>query len=228
MYRLVGSILAFTLVGISAFCGDYTSLEPAQPEIHISEYPSTPRTMFSDPPTTGPPLREPDMGWVADALTSMTLDEKIGQMIITSYHYSGEALIDNYHVGGFIFLGNGQDAGNIVSSVNRLQNYSSFPSYDRIIVLGYDWYKIASSTHTSLIYDLCALDVPVMYVGFGAPYHYLQIPGVDAFYCGYASVPAMQEVAVEVLTGERTARGELPVIVEGINGYPLFQGLLMH
>lgn len=80
-----------------------------------------------DAPTTGPPLCEPDMVWVNDTLASMTLDEKIGQMLISSQHSSGETLINYYKVGGFIFTGNGQLAENIVSSVNRLQNYSKMP-----------------------------------------------------------------------------------------------------
>lgn len=102
------------------------------------------------------------------------------------------------------------------------------PSYDRIVVAGYDWYRILSSSQVSLINKLCAGDVPVIYVGFGAPYHYTQIPGVDAFYCGYSSVDLMQEVAVEVLMGARPALGTLPVDVEGlpipsrVSGYFLF------
>jgi hypothetical protein len=54
----------------------------------------------------------------------------------------------------------------------------------------------------------------VIYVSFGAPYHYLQIPGVSAFYCGYASTEQMQEVAVEVLVGERKPLGDPPVSLE--------------
>lgn len=102
------------------------------------------------------------------------------------------------------------------------------PSYDRIVVAGYDWYRIMSSSQVSLINKLCAGDVPVIYVGFGAPYHYTQIPGVDAFYCGYSSVDLMQEVAVEVLMGARPALGTLPVDVEGlpipsrVSGYIMF------
>ena len=61
---------------------------------------------LADSPPPGPPLREPDMVWVNNALSSMTLEEKIGQMIVTSYHSSGEFLIDQYKVGGFVFLGN--------------------------------------------------------------------------------------------------------------------------
>lgn len=114
-----------------------------------------------------------------------------------------------------------------VSQSERNTILSMAPSFDIVIVAGYDWYKIASSSQVDLINALCALDVPIIYVGFGAPYHYLQIPGVDAFYCGYASVPAMQEVAVEVLTGQRTPKGRLPVHVEGLTSYPFFSGWII-
>ncbi|MBN1902230.1 hypothetical protein JW926_12975 [Candidatus Sumerlaeota bacterium] len=87
---------------------------------------------------------------------------------------------------------------------------------DKVVVAGYDWYKIASSDQVDFINALCELSVPVIYVGFGAPYHYLQIPGVDAFYCGYSSVDAMQEVAVERLLGEASPLGDLPVYIPGL------------
>ncbi len=115
-----------------------------------------------------------------------------------------------------------------VSSSIHDQIIASAPLYDKVVIAGYDWYKILSSSQVTLINDLCALSVPVIYVGFGAPYHYVQIAGVDAFYCGYASVPAMQEVAVEVLTGQRTAVGTLPVEVEGLPKFPSFEGWIMN
>jgi beta-glucosidase-like glycosyl hydrolase len=87
---------------------------------------------------------------------------------------------------------------------------------DKVVVAGYDWYKIMSNDQVDLINDLAALEVPVIYVAFGAPYHYLQIPEVDAFYCGYSSVDAMQEVAVEALLGERDIEGALPVYIVGL------------
>lgn len=88
---------------------------------------------------------------------------------------------------------------------------------DKVVVAGYDWYKIMSNDQVDLINDLAALEVPVIYVAFGAPYHYLQIPGVDAFYCGYSSVDAMQEVAAETLLGEREPEGVLPVYIPSLS-----------
>lgn len=95
------------------------------------------------------------------------------------------------------------------------QILSEAPDFDIVIVAGYDWWKISSQNQADLINALCELDVPVVYVDFGAPYHYLQIPNVDAIYCCYASVIQMQETAVDVLLGNKKALGELPVNVNG-------------
>lgn len=104
-----------------------------------------------------------------------------------------------------------------VTTAERNAILGLVPTVDIVVIAGYDWYKIMSQSQVNLINDLCALTKPVIYVSFGAPYHYLQIPNVDAFYCGYASVPQMQEVAVKVLIGERQAVGKLPVYVEGLS-----------
>jgi len=109
-----------------------------------------------------------------------------------------------------------QIVGTSLSTSERQAIVNDALLHDKVIVLGYDWTEIASSNQVTLINDLAATSVPVIYVAFGAPYHYLQIPGVDAFYCGYSSVDAMQEVAVEVLTGQRQAVGVLPVQVAGL------------
>ncbi|MBN1900767.1 hypothetical protein JW926_05505 [Candidatus Sumerlaeota bacterium] len=117
---------------------------------------------ISDSPTSGPPLREPNMTWVEDTMSSMTLDEKIGQLIISSQHSSGESLIDNYKVGGFIFLGNGQNAGNIVNSVNRLQEYSPFPLWFAIDSEAGLGARVANATIFPLIMASGAADDPAL------------------------------------------------------------------
>lgn len=117
---------------------------------------------FSDSPTTGPALNEPDMVWVENTLASMTLDEKVGQMIVTSDHANGESHIDNYKVGGFVFLGNGQLASNIVASVNRLQNYAPLGllfSIDSEPGLGG---RVSDATIFPLIMALGAADDPAL------------------------------------------------------------------
>jgi len=101
-------------------------------------------------------------------------------------------------------------------------------NYDKIVVICYDWTKMASETQVALVNDLAKLSVPVIYISFGAPYHYMQIPNVDAFYCGYSSVEAMQEVAVEVLSGKREAIGRIPVCVPGLKSLCNSDGWLFY
>lgn len=103
-----------------------------------------------------------------------------------------------------------------VSASEKLDIIEEALENDKVIVLGYDWYKIMSDDHVDLINQLSDTDIPVIYVSFGAPYHYTQIPEVDAFYCGYASVDAMQETAVEVLLGFREPVGDIPVNIPGL------------
>ncbi|GAB4313437.1 MAG: glycoside hydrolase family 3 N-terminal domain-containing protein [Candidatus Sumerlaeia bacterium] len=104
-----------------------------------------------------------------------------------------------------------------VSSSLRNDIVAQASGMDVVVVAGYDWYRIAQNSQVTLIKALAALNVPVIYVSFGAPYHFLQIPEVDAFYCGYASPQPMQEVAAEVLLGRRKAVGILPVYLSGID-----------
>jgi len=101
------------------------------------------------------------------------------------------------------------------TSWNNIVN--SAAASDKVIILGYDWYKIMSNDQVNLINTLTAKSTPVIYISFGAPYHYAQIPDVDAFYCGYASVDAMQEVAVDVLTGKLEQKGGIPVCIPGLD-----------
>lgn len=80
------------------------------------------------PLTPGTPLREADTQWIEATLAGMTLDEKIGQMIMPG-HTAGTAagLIANYHVGGFIFQGNSNTAPAVQAATNNLQLLSPVP-----------------------------------------------------------------------------------------------------
>ena len=100
--------------------------------------------------------------------------------------------------------------------------------YDKVVIIGYDWYKIFSADQVALINALPQLTVPIIYISFGAPYHFNQIPDVDAFYCGYASVDAMQEVAVDVLTGKLEQRGGIPVCIPGLDALCFTTGWLFY
>lgn len=98
-----------------------------------------------------------------------------------------------------------------VSDESHQQILRDAAAFDKIVVLGYDWHSIANQSQVDLINALCDAPASVIYVSFGAPYHHAQIPNVDAFFCGYASVHDMQRVAVEVLLGDRIASGHSPV-----------------
>ncbi|MCX7625372.1 MAG: hypothetical protein N2Z21_04095, partial [Candidatus Sumerlaeaceae bacterium] len=73
-------------------------------------------------------LRAPDNQWVENTLASMTLDEKLGQMIMPSYSSTtADSLVANQRVGGFIFLGNNNTASALLSATNHLQSVTSVP-----------------------------------------------------------------------------------------------------
>jgi len=74
-------------------------------------------------------LRPANMEWVNETLANMTLDQKIGQMIMIWYS-SGTSLSDvvQYHVNGCIFSSaNISGAAAIVSAVNQLQAAATTP-----------------------------------------------------------------------------------------------------
>jgi beta-N-acetylhexosaminidase len=117
-------------VGAAFFCGVVSGI-PAQTALDLEALAArdvkAPATkLVIEPPTTPPALRDPDLEWVEETLAGMTLDEKIGQMIMPQY-LSGSASsnLSTYHVGGFIFLRTGKDT--ILSATNSLQGESDVP-----------------------------------------------------------------------------------------------------
>jgi len=81
------------------------------------------------PAIEGPAIRDPNMTWVNDTLAAMTLEQKIGQMIM-AWASPGDTTtsvnqINNYHVGGFIYSKNYGD--DIRIATNYLQTVSPIP-----------------------------------------------------------------------------------------------------
>ena len=78
MKRALIGILLFLHLSFFCFAGTCVLLDL----VSVDDVLSQPITGFrvSDSPTTGPPLRDPDMEWVENSLTSMTLQEKVGQI----------------------------------------------------------------------------------------------------------------------------------------------------
>lgn len=100
------------------------SLQPMQ-----AEAPQPRQFATRDTVTTGQPLRPVDTAWVESTLASMSLDKKIGQMIMPGYlnDSAAQSLIQVYHVGGFIFQGNNNTAPAVQSATNYLQSISPTP-----------------------------------------------------------------------------------------------------
>lgn len=84
-----------------------------------------------------------------------------------------------------------------------------------IVVAGFDSWRINAPAQVELIRAFAAAGRRVVYTSFGTPYHLMQVPEVDSFFCGFGSLPVIQEVAAEVLLGRREAVGRLPVTVQG-------------
>lgn len=81
-----------------------------------------------EPVQPGPPLREPDTAWIESTLASMTLDEKVGQMIMPGYSPStADGMVNDWHVGGFIFQGNNNTAMPVMNATNYLQGITNVP-----------------------------------------------------------------------------------------------------
>lgn len=78
-------------------------------------------------PFTPPALRDPDEQWIETTLASMTLEEKVGQMIMpqVSSISGGQSAISSYSVGGFVFLRT--DDEDVLSITNALQQSSDVP-----------------------------------------------------------------------------------------------------
>jgi beta-N-acetylhexosaminidase len=76
-----------------------------------------------------PTVKESDL--IKKQINSMTLEEKIGQMLIVgvegeNFNGSMEKMIVNYHVGGFIFMGKSvKNAGQLLKLVNSIKAANS-------------------------------------------------------------------------------------------------------
>lgn len=100
-----------------------SSIEAAKPLMSQTTPRSTP------PPPSHAPLRPPDLNWVNTTLAAMTLDQKIGQMIMPGFSTiaTAKTAITDQYVTGFLFTGNGNTAADLRSKTNELQQFSSFP-----------------------------------------------------------------------------------------------------
>ncbi|MEQ8820700.1 MAG: glycoside hydrolase family 3 N-terminal domain-containing protein [Sumerlaeia bacterium] len=85
---------------------------------------------------------------------------------------------------------------------------------DRVVVTSRTWRPNNSSGQDALLRDLVAIDTPLIYLSFGSPYHDLNVPGLENFFCGFSSHYSTQRHAVDVLFGEAEAQAPWPVEVD--------------
>lgn len=88
--------------------------------------------------------KETDSDNISDKIKEMTLDEKIGQLVITGVdgytaNEHSKELIDRYHVGGFILLGhNVKDTNQVLKLINSLKAASAKSGKSIPLFLGVD------------------------------------------------------------------------------------------
>lgn len=83
--------------------------------------------------------------------------------------------------------------------------------FDRVILATYDWIKITQSNQLQLMRRLVEGNTPVILFSFGSPYHGLQVPGLETFFCAYSCPEVSQEAGADVLLGKLQAEGTLPI-----------------
>lgn len=95
-----------------------------------SERPAVEKLVVSDPTPVprGPSLRAANQEWINGLIGKMTLEDKVGQMIMPAYSASSaNDYVTTYHVGGFLFNGNGNTAAGLIAATNHLQEITSVP-----------------------------------------------------------------------------------------------------
>ena len=73
-----------------------------------------------------------------------------------------------------------------------------------------------SPSQERLLQRLGAAGRPMIVVSFGSPYMLARVPSASAYVCTYGAASVSQQAAMEVLFGEVTARGRLPVSLPGL------------
>ena len=124
-FRLIAFALCLSAATGSAWASTFDS-EPASPQA-VSlppNAPAAPRLRMSAPPP-GPPLRPANEAWVEATLAPMSLDEKIGQLIMPQWTAQAAQQLRDYRVGGFIFLATASPT--ILNATNSLQGQTTVP-----------------------------------------------------------------------------------------------------
>ncbi|MBZ4664863.1 MAG: beta-N-acetylhexosaminidase [Mahella sp.] len=120
LITVILSIIAASLIG----CGLGKNQTPSSPP-KTGDSSSKPPESGTEPQAPEPPLEEKDP--IEERIDAMTLDEKIGQMVIVgldgyNIDENAKTLIEEKHVGGFIlFERNVEDAAQLLNLTNSLK-----------------------------------------------------------------------------------------------------------
>lgn len=83
-------------------------------------------------------------------IESMSLDEKIGQMLLVKYSSSANDAIKNYNVGGFVFFEDnflGKDEDSIINMISTLQKNSNIPLLTAVDEEGGSVVRVSSNSN---------------------------------------------------------------------------------
>ncbi|MBX3729892.1 MAG: hypothetical protein KF858_11955 [Candidatus Sumerlaeia bacterium] len=122
------TLAAALLLAMTATAQEIETIDDVgrEAELRAATTEATREQSATAPPFQAPPLREPDMEWVEHVLDSLTLEEKIGQMMMPVWNErAGMAQVTDYKVGGFCFSANRSDY--IAGVSNSLQLVSELP-----------------------------------------------------------------------------------------------------
>lgn len=124
---LVG-LWSMLIIGFLCGCSGNQSASPANPSPPVSSTVPAPEVSPVPSPSPSVPIVEKDV--IRERIDKMTLDEKIGQMIIagvqgTSASSEDERMIKEQHVGGIIFYKNNlADPASVVRFANQLKQWN--------------------------------------------------------------------------------------------------------
>jgi len=124
---MLAGLWSMLIIAVLSGCSGNQSASPAHPSPPVSAVPA-PEAGSEPSPSPSAPIVEKDA--IRERIDEMTLEEKIGQMIIagvqgTSASAEDERLIKEQHVGGIIFYKNNlADPASVVRFTNQLKQWN--------------------------------------------------------------------------------------------------------
>ena len=119
---ILTTVLAVQIVSADTIYSPRCSIDQIKPDIIPAAKHYTAAPFIK----TGSGIRPPDMDWVNSTLAGMSLDEKLGQMVLQWYSSdSADYEVETLKVGGLIFSVRG--AASVVQAVNHLQSLAGTP-----------------------------------------------------------------------------------------------------